>query len=273
MSRPDRKSSEPMQPSGDSPVALVTGASNGIGRAVAAHLVGSGFDVYGLDLAPAADPALEANFVSGDVRSSTVMDRVAERMLATRGRIDVLCCCAGIKTYGGPLATSEADWRHTIDVNLTGTFLAVAAALPTMQAQRRGSIITIGSPSGYAEKGALAYAASKGAILSFTRSLALDCLADHVQVNAIVPGVTRSGMTEGLSAGQLLERGTANVTGRVNEPSDVAQVVGFLVSPQAATISGAIIEVGKIQGAMAEVGRRGPDANRIARQARERTPG
>lgn len=252
------------------PVAIVTGGAGGIGRAAVAMLARGGYFVYAVDCtsqlverAPVAADGVA--FVNSDVRLAPDMDAVAARAIDERGRIDVLCCCAGIKTYGDALELTLDDWGRTIDVNLNGTFHAVRAVLPAMRTSQSGVIITIGSPSGYAERGALAYAASKGALLAFTRSLAIDCLGDHVRVNAVVPGVTRTGMTGRLDADQLEVRGRRNVTGRINEPADIAEVIAFLVSPSAATVSGAIIEVGKVQGEMANVpDRRSGDETLVA---------
>jgi 3-oxoacyl-[acyl-carrier protein] reductase len=237
-------------------VAIVTGGASGIGLGVAEALAGEGYVVYAADLAePAGRPVRGAPGavldVHGDVRDSAFLAGLVERVVAERSRIDLLCTAAAVKRAGGALDIDEVDWDETYDVNVKGTFLAVRAVLPVMQRRRGGCIVTFGSPSGYAEPGALAYASSKGAILAFSRSLALDCIPFHIRVNTVVPGFTRTGMSTHVSAEDLARRARMNVAGRVNGPEDIAGAVLFLASDRAETISGAVLEVGRVQGEMA----------------------
>lgn len=235
-------------------VAIVTGAATGIGRAVCRKLASTGISVHGLDRVQVQDVTTSAEGIDHhvvDVTDVSMVNGAVAEIVRRHHHVDVLACCAGIKLRGGALATTDDDWQRVLDINVTGVFLTVRATLPAMMEARQGAIVLIGSPSGYAERDALAYATSKGAVLAFTRSLALDCIPHGIRVNAVVPGATRSGMTTHLTAGQLRERGRHNVAGRVNEPDDVADVVSFLTSDAAATVSGAVVDVGAVHGQMA----------------------
>jgi NAD(P)-dependent dehydrogenase (short-subunit alcohol dehydrogenase family) len=237
---------------GGQPVAVVTGGASGIGLAVVRGLAHDGYAVYVLDSSPPpSDFDAVALWAADDVRSPEGINGVLDRALHEHGRVDALCACAGIKTYGAAPETSLEDWKRVFDVNVTGTFLAVKAVLPTMIAARGGAIVTVGSTSAYGERGAAAYAASKGAVLALTRAVALDCRPHGVRANCVVPALTQTGMTQGVSEQQLRQRGLDNVAGRVNEPEDVAKVIAFLLSPAASTMSGAVLDVGRVQGEMA----------------------
>jgi NAD(P)-dependent dehydrogenase (short-subunit alcohol dehydrogenase family) len=238
-------------------VALVTGGASGVGLATTRLLVKDGWSVTAVDADRDAIEALRRELpddrliaLAGDVRDEDLVANAVKRSLERFGRIDGLCTCAGIKRRGPLCEMERSTWQEVIDVNLTGTFLAVRHVMPVMAKAGSGRIVTVASPSAYAEKNAAAYAASKGAILALTRSLALEGLADHVAVNCVIPGVTRTPMVV-YSEEQLVARGSSNVTGQVNTADDVARAIRYLLSPEAATVSGAILDVGHIEGAYA----------------------
>lgn len=240
-------------------VTLITGGASGVGLATTRQLLAEGSSVAVVDRDPRALQALQS--VCGtdqlitlccDVRDEVAVMDAVKQTIDRFGPITGLCTCAAIKRRG-PLREITLDaWRETIEVNLTGTFLPIHHVLPSMVENQYGRIVTVSSPSGYAEPNAAAYAASKGAILALTRSLALEGIPDHVAVNCVVPGLTRTAMAD-LDDDELTERGRNNVAGRVNIPEDVAKAICFLLSDDAPTTSGAILEVGRVQGAFAGV--------------------
>ena len=129
-------------------------------------------------------------------------------------------------------------------VNVGGVMYACNAAVRHMRAAGHGSIVTFGSGSGDGDAASIGYAASKGAVLSLTRSLALRLIPDHIRVNCVVPGLTETGMTTEIPANLMAARGERNVSGAPNRPEDVAEVVAFLASDRARTMSGSIVHVG-----------------------------
>jgi NAD(P)-dependent dehydrogenase (short-subunit alcohol dehydrogenase family) len=232
-----------------SKVVLVSGGTSGIGRAVAELLSAGGYDVvaFSNDAEQIADLAAARGAIDvrlADVTSEESVDRLVADVLAKHGRIDALCNAAGVKSPGTVLETSLATWQRTFDVNVTGVFLLTKAVLPSMVAERAGAIVNVGSPSGYGGAAHAAYAASKGAVLALGASLALDHRSSGIRVNTVVPGSTRTGMNAGRDAETERKLARLNVAGRVNEPSDVANAIAFLLSDEAATISGAVLEIG-----------------------------
>lgn len=234
-------------------VAIVSGGTSGIGRAVAHRLAGDGFTVVAFGHDPAKVAALRADAGALDVREADTTDegQVGELLASVRaqyGRIDVLCPAAGIKTPGGVLETDPETWDRVFGVNVRGAYLLTRAVLPTMVEQRSGAIVYIGSPSGYGGVDHAAYCASKGALHALATSVALDHVEDGIRVNTVVAGSTRTGMNRGRPEAAFERLGRANVASRVNDPEDVAGVVAFLASPAAATVSGARVEVGAVAG-------------------------
>jgi NAD(P)-dependent dehydrogenase (short-subunit alcohol dehydrogenase family) len=224
-------------------VAVVSGASSGIGLAVAQRLRADGFVVAGC-----AEDGDGQDVARVDVTDESQVSAFVERTASVHGRIVALCNAAGVKATGTALETDLATWNRTLGVNVTGAFLLTKAVLPNMLAHRGGSIVNIGSPAGYGGDGQVAYATSKGALLARGASLAIDLLPDGIRVNTVVPSTTRTPMTAGRPP--EIERAVArmNVAGRINEPDDVASAVSFLLSDRAATISGAVLEVGWVSG-------------------------
>lgn len=240
-------------------VAVITGGASGVGFATTTRLLADGWAVTVIDADPGAlsdlektAPAERLATVQCDVRDDAAIGRAVDVAVDRFGTITGLCTCAAVKRRGPLSQTSPDVWREMIDINLTGTFLAIRHVLPVMMGNRYGRIVTVSSASGYAEENAAGYAASKGAILALTRSLALEGLSHHIAVNCVVPGVTRTPMNR-LTERELTERGRRNVAGRVNTADDVAKAIRFLLSSEALTTSGAVLDVGRIQGSFAGV--------------------
>ena len=178
--------------------AIVTGAGSGIGRASAALFAKEGAFVALVDrdraglqetLAAIEDFKGEASLHAGDVGEADFANATVGDVMARRGRLDVLMAAAGFSCGGTVLTTDPADWDAVFRANVGGTWLWARAAVPHMQRQKSGSIITLASQLAIAGgRGNSAYIAAKGAIISLTRTMALDFATDGIRVNAIAPG-------------------------------------------------------------------------------------
>jgi NAD(P)-dependent dehydrogenase (short-subunit alcohol dehydrogenase family) len=166
------------------------------------------------------------------------------------GRIDGLVNNAAIGPLGDVTKTAEDVWDRVIDVNLKGVYLCCKTVLPHMIARGGGAIVNIGSGAGWGKPNMAAYGASKGGILALSMALAHDHFASHIRVNTVIPG--GGGIVTGMSVGrvggdpaQLAARKPAGtVAGRSTTPQDVANAVAFLLSDEAAVISGTVLDVG-----------------------------
>jgi len=245
-------------------VAIVTGAGRGIGRATALELARLGADIVvaELDRANAERTAGEvqvlgrrASVVPTDVTSRPALTTMVERTRAEFGRIDILVNNAGIYRAALPLEITEEHWDTVMNINAKAVFFASQAVLPTMVAQRRGAIISLASMAGkVGSRTNLPYNASKAAVISITKSLALAHAADGIRANCICPGFVETDMWTlvareqsvlmGLSPEDFTEQRAAQVPlGRMERPEDVAKVIGFLASDRAAYMTGQAINV------------------------------
>ena len=236
-------------------VAIVTGAGRGIGKETATLLAEQGADVVVTDVIPEieeAGEAVEERGANALVRELDVTDyeraqEVVEDTLEEFGRIDILVNNAGIF----PTATLEEmtpeDWQQVIDINLTGVFNCTKAVLPAMEEQGYGRIVNISSASGghVGWSGDLShYAASKGGIVGFTRSAAIDLGPKGITMNAIVPGMIDTGAAEEVSEEEEIEAAvTMTPVGRQGDPEELASSIVYLASEPAAFITGASLVV------------------------------
>lgn len=219
--------------------ALVTGASKGIGRAALYALRRDGLDAIGLDISPPND---DASFLRADVSDEASVQVAVQSALRMAGQIDVLVNVAGVLTEG-PVSTFDvAAFDRMYAVNVRGTFLVTRAVLPHMP--DGGRIINIASELAFAgRQNAAAYAATKGAIISWTRSLARE-LGPRILVNAVAPGPVDTALLGFASMSreqQALE--TANPMGRIGKVEEVAAMIGFLASPAATFTTGQCFSV------------------------------
>ncbi|TDR85378.1 SDR family NAD(P)-dependent oxidoreductase [Enterovirga rhinocerotis] len=240
----------------DDPVAIVTGAARGIGRACAEELARKGFrvalaDLDSSDLDAAAEAVGEigpgAIVLRGDVSDYEEVQALAASVVARWGRIDVLVNNAGISQPKSLLEISEAEFDRTIAVNLKGHFNWCKAVAPGMVAQQGGRIVNMssisagtgGAPSAVSK---FAYVAAKAGVQGLTRGLAKE-LAPHVTVNAICPGSIETSLTRALINARREAIQDTIPLGRIGTPLDIAVVVAFLATVEPNFITGEIIDV------------------------------
>jgi 3-oxoacyl-[acyl-carrier protein] reductase len=232
--------------------AIVTGASRGIGRAIALELARQGARVvvnYRASAAAADDVAGEivamggeALAVGADVSAGAEAQRLVETCLKGFGGLDILVNNAGITRDTLLMRMSEDDWDAVLDTNLKGAFHCIKAAQRPMLRQRSGRIISIGSVSGLVgNAGQANYSAAKAGLVGLTKAVARELGARGITCNLVAPGFVETGMTAKLPS-DLLETALSHIPlGRLGRPEDVAAVVAFLASDAAAYITGQVI--------------------------------
>src|SRR5215831_12867165 len=234
-------------------VAFVTGASRGIGRAIALTLCREGFDIV------VASPEVENNEkVAGEIRQAggdamtlnldvSSPDSVKEgfaAVLKEKGRVDALINNAGITRDGIAMRMKQNEWDLVLKINLFGAFYCIQQALPGMMRNRWGRIVNMASVVGQAgSAGQANYAASKAGLIGLTKSLAQEMASRGITVNAVAPGYVDTDMTQALPE-EVRQKILAGVPlGRMGKPDDIASAVKFLVSEDASYITGHVLAV------------------------------
>lgn len=241
-------------------VALVTGAGQGIGRASAIALAEAGATVVAVDINPTTAQETADAIAAGQRRSLAVqadtgsvpdIQRMVDRAVAEYGRIDILLNNAGVTRRADIMELTEADWDRIHRVNAKGVFFCLQTVARTMIPRRSGRIINIASIAGkgYAGTSNAAYAASKGAVISLTKTAAQQLGQHNINVNSVCPGVTRTALSEanlrvraekaGVSIEEMEKiRASVIPLRRPNDPEDIAAMVVFLASPGARNVTG-----------------------------------
>lgn len=232
-------------------VALVTGGVRGIGKAIVLELARQGSDVVicDIDVSEADQITLEIQelnvrslTIQADISAATEVDSLIEQALKTFGHIDILVNNAGITRDNLLMRMSEEEWDSVIQINLKGAFLCTKKVIRGMMKQRYGKIVNISSVVGVmGNVGQANYAASKGGLIAFTRSIAKEAASRNIQVNAVAPGYIETEMTKDLPQ-EVKDSFLADIpAGRPGQPVDIAQVVSFLASPASDYVTGQVI--------------------------------
>jgi 3-oxoacyl-[acyl-carrier protein] reductase len=234
-------------------IALVTGASRGIGRAIAMTLGGAGATVVGTATSPAGAEAIGAAFAEAgirgrgivlDVASDTGVEAACADIAAAEGAVTLLVNNAGITRDGLLLRMKIDDWQQVLDTDLTSVYRTSRACLRGMMKARRGRIINIGSVVGLmGNPGQANYCAAKAGLVGFTRALAREGGSRGITVNAVAPGFIETDMTAGLSAEQRGALEKQVPLERLGAAEDIAATVLFLCSEGAGYITGEVINV------------------------------
>jgi 3-oxoacyl-[acyl-carrier protein] reductase len=234
-------------------VSLVTGASRGIGRAIAQAFAAEGAHVVlaARDSAKLAEAVAEIQAKGGkaealavDVADRASVEAAVAHVVSAHGRVDHLVNNAGVTRDNLLLRMKDEEWRQVLDTNLTGAFLCTQAVLKPMLKQRSGRIVTITSVVGLAgNAGQANYAASKAGVIGFTKSVAREVASRGITANAIAPGFIETDMTAAMSEKARDAVFAAIPLGRVGRPEDVAGAALFLVSDAAAYVTGQVLAV------------------------------
>jgi NAD(P)-dependent dehydrogenase (short-subunit alcohol dehydrogenase family) len=242
-------------------VIVITGAGSGIGRTAALAFAREGGsvvigDINETDGAETARQILEsggfATAVRCDVRNAEDVAALIARAVADFGGVDVLYNNAGVVRYGTVDELSVEDWDFQLDINLKGTFLTCKYAIPEMRKRGGGAIVNTASVQAFAsQKTVPAYAASKGGVVSLTTTIALDHADDNIRCNCIAPGTIRTPMVDQAAdtfgpddpEAAIAEWGRLHPLGRVGKPEEVANLVLFLASDEAAFCTGGCYRV------------------------------
>jgi 3-oxoacyl-[acyl-carrier protein] reductase len=236
------------------PVALVTGGSRGIGRAIALRLAAQGCRVVVnyhsngqaaeqvvQEIAAAGGEALA---VQADVSLAEGARQLVDAAIGAYGTVDILVNNAGITRDGLLMRMSEEDWDAVLDTNLKGAFHCIKAVQRIMLRNRSGRIIQISSISGVrGNAGQANYAAAKAGLIGLTKAMARELASRNITVNAVAPGFIDTDMTRGLGT-DLVQQAIGQIPlGRLGTPQDVASAVAFFASPEAAYITGQVLGV------------------------------
>jgi len=233
-------------------VAIVTGASRGIGRAIASKLAAQGATVVGAARGTNAAATIEAIVAAGgkgeavtaDVSDPAAIDHLIAGTLERHGRIDVLVNNAGITKDQLMLRMKRDDWDAVIATNLTAAFALTQAVLKPMIRQRSGRIICIGSVVGQGgNAGQANYAASKAGLIGFAKSVAQEVASRNITVNVVAPGLIETDMTRAITDDARAEWAERIPLKRLGTPDDIAAAVCFLASDEAAYITGQVLAV------------------------------
>ena len=240
-------------------VAMVTGAASGIGRGISVCLADMGAfvglldidDIMGRESVAEIDArGGAAAFLRCDVRSGAECRSAVESVITQRGKIDILCNCAGIAIRKDIVELTEDEWDLALDVTLKGIYLLSREVVPHMIRNGGGSVINIGS--GWSLKGgprAASYCAAKGGVVNLTRAMAIDHGKDNIRVNCVCPGDVETPMllSECAQLGEdvrtFMREAANRPLGRVGTPDDIANAVLFLASSMASWITGAALVV------------------------------
>jgi 3-oxoacyl-[acyl-carrier protein] reductase len=229
----------------DGKVALVTGASRGIGKAIALELGRAGADVVlsyqsGREEAEAVAAEIGGRAVGADVSDASS----AKALVDEAGDLDILVNNAGVTRDGVLARLSDDDWRAVIDTNLSSVFYTCRAAARPMMKRRGGAIVNVSSIVGlHGNFGQTNYAASKAGIIGFTKSLARELGSRNVRANVVAPGYVRSRLTDVLPEEATKTMLDATPLGRLGDPEDVAGAVRFLCADEARFVTGAVLLV------------------------------
>ena len=233
-------------------VALVTGASRGIGRAIALRLAKQGAHVVaaarGANAQPVADEITSAGgraeALTLDVTEPGAADDAVKQVMGRHSRIDVLVNNAGVTRDQLMLRMKREDWDAVLATNLTAAFALTQAVLKPMIRQRRGRIICISSVVGQSgNAGQANYAASKAGLIGFAKSVALEVASRGITVNVVAPGLVETDMTRAITDAARDEWAARIPLGRLGTPDDIAAAVCFLASDEASYITGQVVAV------------------------------
>ncbi len=234
-------------------VAVITGASRGIGKSIALALAAQGATIVAMDMDQATTDEAVAEFqaagakalaVVGNVTLAADVERMIEKAVEAFGRVDILVNNAGITRDGLIMRMKDDDWDAVLDVNLKGAFLCTRAAFKVMSKQRYGRIINIASVVGQmGNAGQANYCASKAGLIGLTKSNAREMAKRNVTVNAVAPGFIETAMTDALPEKVRQELAAQIPLERLGSADDIANAVVFLASESSAYITGHVLSV------------------------------
>jgi NAD(P)-dependent dehydrogenase (short-subunit alcohol dehydrogenase family) len=230
-------------------VAIITGASTGIGKATKKLLTEKGVQVYNLDLHDDG----EAGFITCDVRDRLAIKSAVDEVIKREQRIDFLFANAGVHLFAGIEETSDEEFDHVMATNILGSFYTLKYTLPYMKQRQKGSVVLMGSDQAFVGKAqSSVYGLTKGAIGQLTKSTAIDYAPFNIRVNCICPGTIDTPLLEKAvkryaslnAADEAAVFKSLNATqpmGRIGQPEEIAQVVAFLLSDENSFMTGSLV--------------------------------